>query len=380
MEVRTGKTLTALEVCKLYGAKKVLFLTKKKAIKSIQKDYTEFNYSSFFDIEITNDEDMHNCKGTYDLVVHDEHHRFGAFPKASKRLKDYKLRFGNLPQIWLSGTPTPESYSQWFHQFHASNYTPFKGGFYAWAKRFVRVEKKKINGFEVNDYKDANNEIIMPYIKDYLIFFTQKEAGFSSEIEENILYCDMAESTNVIFKKLAKDRIVLGKSGLSIVADTPAKLLQKLHQISSGTIKIDDDYLILDLSKAEFIKKQFEGKKIALFYNFVGELEVLKKVFDNLTTDIETFNKEPNTNIALQIVSGREGVNLSKADALVFYNISHSATSYWQARDRLTTIDRLNNKIYFVFNRKGIEKRIFNAVLDKKNYTTSLFLKDLKDL
>ena len=30
MEVRTGKTATALEVCRILGAKKVLFLTKKE--------------------------------------------------------------------------------------------------------------------------------------------------------------------------------------------------------------------------------------------------------------------------------------------------------------------------------------------------------------
>ena len=29
--VRTGKTATALETCRLFGAKKVLFLTKKKS-------------------------------------------------------------------------------------------------------------------------------------------------------------------------------------------------------------------------------------------------------------------------------------------------------------------------------------------------------------
>ena len=38
MEVRTGKTLTSLNTAKLYGAKNVLFLTKKKAISSIEKD------------------------------------------------------------------------------------------------------------------------------------------------------------------------------------------------------------------------------------------------------------------------------------------------------------------------------------------------------
>ena len=39
MEVRTGKTLTSLGICKEVGAKSVLFLTKKKAISSIQSDY-----------------------------------------------------------------------------------------------------------------------------------------------------------------------------------------------------------------------------------------------------------------------------------------------------------------------------------------------------
>ena len=37
MEVRTGKTLTALNTAQLFGAKNVLFLTKKKAIGSIKK-------------------------------------------------------------------------------------------------------------------------------------------------------------------------------------------------------------------------------------------------------------------------------------------------------------------------------------------------------
>ena len=39
MQVRTGKTITALNTAKLYGAKKVLFVTKLKAISSILKDF-----------------------------------------------------------------------------------------------------------------------------------------------------------------------------------------------------------------------------------------------------------------------------------------------------------------------------------------------------
>ena len=39
MEVRTGKTLTSIGICQELGVKNVLFLTKKKAISSIQGDY-----------------------------------------------------------------------------------------------------------------------------------------------------------------------------------------------------------------------------------------------------------------------------------------------------------------------------------------------------
>jgi len=39
MEVRTGKTLTALGVAEKLGIQNLLFVTKKKAISSIEADY-----------------------------------------------------------------------------------------------------------------------------------------------------------------------------------------------------------------------------------------------------------------------------------------------------------------------------------------------------
>ena len=38
MEVRTGKTLTSLSICSRLNAVNVLFVTKKKAISSIESD------------------------------------------------------------------------------------------------------------------------------------------------------------------------------------------------------------------------------------------------------------------------------------------------------------------------------------------------------
>ncbi len=379
MEVRTGKTLTALEIAKLYGSKNVLFITKKKAISSIEKDYKNFGYT--FTLTVINNESLHLINGEYDLLISDEHHRNGAFPKPNKVTQLIKKKYANLPMIFLSGTPHPESYSQIFHQFWISNNTPFGyyTNFYKWAKDFVNVKQKHLGFGIINDYSQAKIDILKPIIDKYFIRYTQKDAGFETSVNENILYCNMLESTYNIAKSLKKDKVVKGVFE-AILADTAVKEMSKLHQIYSGTVKFESGKsMIIDHSKGFFIKDKFEGQKIAIFYKFKEEFNLLKEVFgDLLTDDLSEFDNS-NKNIALQIVSGREGISLANAKYLVYFNIDFSAVSYWQSRDRLTTMERTTNDVYWIFSKGGIESKIYKAVSNKKDFTLSVFKKTYND-
>jgi hypothetical protein len=374
LEVRCGKTLTALETCKLYGAKKVLFITKIKAFSSIQGDYDNFGYK--FDITIINKESIHKVlTNDFDVVIIDEAHGLAAFPKASKYQKDIRKRFSKIPIIFLSGTATPESFSQWYHQLQVTDKSPFKQytNFYKWANDYVNITEQNLGYARVKVYKDGIESKILPQINPYIITFTQAQAGFTSEVNEHILECQMEDITYEIIKRLKRDKIVQGKSGL-ILGDTGAKIMSKIHQLSSGTIKFEDGTsMVIDYSKAKFIEERFRFNKIAIFYKFKEELNALKSVYGNdLTEDLDEFN-QTNKVIALQIVSGREGISLKNAKYLVYYNIDFSATSYWQSRARLTTSDRLSNDIYWIFAKNGIEKNVYKSVMNKKNYTLSNF-------
>lgn len=374
MQVRTGKTLTAFGVADKVKAKNVLFITKKKVIdsKTIHNDYNLLNPS--FKWSIINYESVHKIDAKdFDLVIIDESHSLGAFPKPSARTKKIKTIVGNKMVILLTGTPTPESYSQFYHQFWISSYTPFpEPSFYKWSNNYVNVKKRFVaHGNMVNDYSNANIKLINQVLSKHIISYTQKEAGFTSKIKEHILYVDMKPTTYQLVDKIEKDLVFTGKNGGVILGDTPVKLMQKVHQLYSGTIKLEDgSSTIIDDSKAEFVKHKFHDKKIAIFYKFKEELVLLKKVFgDLLTTDIHEFNNSAK-DIALQIVSGREGISLKNADCLVFYNIDFSATSYWQARDRMTTKERLKNNVYWIFSKGGLEDKIYKTVLNKKSFTT----------
>ena len=118
MEVRTGKTITSLLAAEKFKAKKVLFITKKKAINSIQFDYDNYDLGFNFAIKIINKESLHLVSDKdFDLLIVDEIHGFSAYPKPSECYKNVRKNYGNLPMIFLSGSPTPESYSQFFHIF-----------------------------------------------------------------------------------------------------------------------------------------------------------------------------------------------------------------------------------------------------------------------
>ena len=381
MEVRTGKTLTALEAAKRYGAKKVLFLTKKRAMPSIENDYKAIDKP--FNIVIINNEQLHNLvDNDFDLLISDEHHRNSAFPKPNTGTKIIKHRFGHIAQIYLSGTPAIESGSQWYHSFWCSNNSPFRyyANFYKWANDYTYPKMKYLGSRQVRDYSSSKDDAIMAKINHLIYFFTQKEAGFISGIDENVLHCRMSDRTNSMLKLLAKDRIIRGNEDV-ILGDTPVKLMSKLHQLESGTVILESEKAIItDTTKVEFIRDKFAGKKIAIFYFFKKELELIKSVMgDKICTDLETFEKTDKW-IALQQVSGSEGISLKAADYIVYLSWGYSGKNYTQSRDRMSTIDREDNNVIFVFQKGGLMERIYKTIINKKKYNDKLFEKDVRFL
>jgi hypothetical protein len=372
-EVRVGKTLMALNTAKLYGAKNVLFLTKKKAISSIQNDYYSFGFK--FDLTVINNESLQKITdNNFDLVIQDEAHSMGAFPKPSNRVKEFKLRFSRIPLILLSGTMATESYSQVYHQFYLSAYSPFSQykNFYAWSKVFTQPTLKYVSYGTINDYSAAKIDLIDLVIQPYILKFTQENAGFESKVNEKVIYFDSCNKK--IIDKLKKDNIVEGKEEV-ILADSGVKMMSKLHQLESGTIKFESgSSMVIDNSKALFIAEHFKGKKLAIFYYYIEELHLLQFAFPNHTTDIEEFNTTDKHYIGQQYSSAM-GINLSSADCLVFFNFGFSGTNYIQSIDRLTTISRKENDVYFIYGKGSLTEKIHSVVKHKKNFTESQFKK-----
>jgi hypothetical protein len=379
-EPRCGKTIMSMHVAHENGYRRILFVTKLKAISSIQSDYAASGLK-FVTFHVVNFEQVLKTHPPYDLVIIDEAHGTGAYPKPTKRAKDIKLIAGKSDIMYLSATPTAESHSQIFNQLWISSKSPFiqYANFYKFSKDFVNVKTRKVNGWTINDYSHAIQDKIKLLVDPIMVTFSQQQAGFTSFVDEEVLTVPIHPDMYKLMAILKKDKVYKMKNGKAIICDTPVKMQSVFHQLSSGTIKVDDDRFTMDRSKAEFIKNRFAGKKIAIFFKFIQERELLAEYFPNHTSVPEEFNNSTDKVFLCQMVSGREGLNLSSADCLVMYNIDFSATTYWQVRARMQTKDRIiASKIFWIFSDRGIERFIHKAVNSKLTYTSSYFLKDIK--
>ncbi len=383
LEMRVGKTPTSLMVAKGFVARDILFVTPKKAITGIEDFNTAMGNT--MKVKIINYEQLHHYDGNPDLIIIDEAHKCGAFPKPSCRAEQLKFICQDKPIIYLSGTPSPESFSQLFHQFWISSYSPWKEyegptAFYKWAHDYVTIKKKMYNGHQMNDYTRADQTRIETETKHLFVSYTQAEAGFKQIIEEEVLSVRMKDPTYNLAKKLINNRIYTGKNGHVVLADTSVKLQNKLHQVYSGTVITEDgdvSAIIFDYSKVSMIAEVFAGKKIAIFYKFRAEEIMIRGHLGRpTTTDPKQFNNSNDVVFISQIQSGSEGVDLKTADAILFLNIDFSAKSYIQARQRLQFKDRSTPaKVYWVFAESGIEHKIYEVVKNKMDFTNAYFKK-----
>lgn len=338
----------------------------------------------------------------YDLTVEDNHnyfangilvHNCGAYPKPPKRLLDIRSLHYSMVLL-MSGTPSPESFSQLYHQY-AIGGGPWSAhrNFYAWARAgYVDVLEKRVGtGQTVNDYTRANEVRIMADIAPYVVRITQREAGITTEIQEQVHVVQMSDRTRRLMRRIAKDGVI-GRLGLrQVLADTGASRMSKLRQMAGGTVKwerqrVDGDggptaleggSTCFDRSKVDYIQRTFTGKT-AILYTFIAEGDMLREAYGTRATDSpEAFNADPSKVFIGQVQSSREGVNLSSADDIVFYGIDYAALSYLQARDRASYIGRTRaNRVHWVFAEGSLEPMVFRVVRGKESYTIKHYNRD----
>lgn len=377
VEERVGKSLTSVLICEKAKANKVFIITKKAALDGWINQLGMFSHLIHKEYEMTNYESLHKVANNIkkaDIIILDEpHFALSRYPRPSITAKKVQQLTYNKPVIFLSATPSSQSYSQLFHQLNMTKYSPFNKykNFYEWYKCFGLPTTKYLAGRAIIDYTDVDKEKLEKECKlsSYFISKSREEVGFTHLPTDKVEFIELTKTTVNLLESIKKTGICK-IDGKTIVCDTTAKRFSVLHQIEGGTIIDNGEFIFTgQTEKINWILKNYgDNSGIAIFYNFKAEKVLLSEYFKNA--------------ILLQSTSHAEGVDLHKIDFSIIYSMNYSAAKYTQRRARQCNMKREHPiQVVYPLTKEGISKSIYHRVaVEKKNFTASYYEKLRKEL
>lgn len=363
MQERTGKTLTSILVAEMTKCKTILVITKKKALDGWISTLT--SYTTTKDYSVVNYESLHKCEVNPDLVIIDEAHaNLGAYPKVGKIWKSvYKFTKG-VPIIYLSATPSAQTYAQLYHQLKLSTWTPWLkyGTFYSWHKEYGIENIIYLGGRQIKQYNEVIKHKVMEDVEHLFISYTRTELGFEHEPNDIIHYIDLKPEARELYNNLMKDRLVT-INDIDIIADSVMALRTKLHQLEGSTLKTEVDNIFLNFNeKIDYILKTWgDVKSLVIFYQYQNELILLRSKFKNATI--------------LQGTSFAEGVDLSMYETCVVYSMDFSTAKYTQRRARQCNMKRDTPiDFHFLLVKNAISEQVYQTVaINRTNFVDTYF-------
>lgn len=314
-------------------------------------------------------------------LIQNEHAKRSAF--ILKKLKPKNV-------ILLSGTPTGGKYEKLWSQLHLLGWKISKTMFF---NQFVRFHYEHYLDFPlrvIDGYK--NEERLKRKMREYGCHFLKTEEVF--DLPEQIHQTIKVQTTKE-YRKFRKDCIITitkrefaewkddsdfyGEDitpRIELVGDTTlTKMLyerQLCGQYNKAKLEAFSDLL------------ESTNDRLIVFYNFTEELEALCKIAWDSNRPVAVVNGKqkdllPYENVEtsitfIQYQAGAMGLNLQKANKIIYFTPPLSSELFEQSKKRIHRIGQEKSCFYYYLTCKNsIEEKIYKTLAMRRNYTEALF-------
>lgn len=298
----------------------------------------------------------------------------------SKRSKFILKKLQPKNVILLSGTPTGGKYERLWSQLYLLGWNIKKKMFY---DQYVRYHYEHYLDFPlmvIDGYK--NEERLKRKMRQHGCHFLKTEEVF--DLPEQI-HQTIKVPTTKEYRKFRKDCIISWEETfppcndiryIELVGDTTlTKMLyerQLCGQYNSEKLAAFRDLL------------ESTNDRLIVFYNFWGELTALENlvceyarsysVVNGNGKDLNAYEEYDDSITFIQYQAGAMGLNLQKANKIVYFTPPLSSELFEQSKKRIHRIGQEKPCFYYYLTCKNsIEEKIYQTLAMRKNYTEALF-------
>ena len=283
-----------------------------------------------------------------------------------------KLQPANV--ILLSGTPTGGKYENLYSQLRLLGWNISKTTYW---NTYIDYHFEDMGGFPVrfiDGYKNVDR--LKRKMREYGCHFLKTEDVL--ELPDQI-FTTVKIPASKEYKKFRKDRVVEVDGNTLIGDNTLTKMLYE-RQLCGQYSK----------AKLEAFKDLVESTedRLIVFYNFTEELVRLRAIayesgrhyistVNGQTKQLSCYEDCDNSITFIQYQAGAMGLNLQKANKIIYYSPPLSSELYEQSKKRTHRLGQSNTCYYYNLTVTGsIEDRIYKTLAMRRDYTEALFEED----
>lgn len=391
LDMGLGKTFVGSEKANTFNQKILLVCQKSKIEDWVEHFRTHYNYTIFDCTKNNLLEEfvwtVGKCIGVinYDLIFRrPELNRLYDFTlmldessmiqnEMAKRSK-FILKMHPENVILLSGTPTSGKYEKLWSQLHLLGWNISKDLFY---KQYVEMEwiEDQESGFRIPHITGYKNvERLKAKLAVHGAIFMKSDEVF--DLPEQTFIPIYTKATKE-YKKFMRNEIIV-VDGREFIGDTILSKRIYARMLCS--------YLNKERLAAFKDLVQSTEDRLIVFYNYTEELNTMLSVIADLerpvsivngeTKDLSAYENEDNSITFLQYQAGAMGLNLQKANKVIYFSLTDRSELFEQSKKRIHRIGQNQNCFYYLMMCSGtVEEDILQTLKERKDYTDELFKK-----
>ena len=374
-DMGTGKTITLLALAQRNNV--ISLIVCPKALKAQWLDYVR-DWSAPHKVMTKEEFKKYEALKQippYEAIIIDECHHFSNITSSLyKQMKRY-LAKNNPTYRWIaSGTPYRSSA---MNIFALATLLGYDWNYYGFHKQFfdmVRMGPKLIPKQKTGPKIEAELASLVNTI------------GGTLRLDELV---DVPTQTNLTeyfeLTQQQKDAIKELQEPMAITRFT------KTHCIENGLLYSDGyskQQTFPSLKTDRLLELVAEHPKIAIVCRYTAQLDYYQTLFKDTfridgsvpnRAEVVTAANDSKTGVIIIQAQCSEGYELPSIPVCVFASLSFSHVDHVQMKARFLRINKLKENTYYYLVTKGVDKAVYDCIMEKRDFHEQLFIKNSKD-